>query len=87
MCEVDLISGLPCIFPLLECVYTLIKIAQGRNVFLCDFVENVQHAQQKLYKLYCDLYTRFDHLAFDDFNVIETFINDDALPSHGVKPT
>lgn len=79
MCEVELILGLPYIFPLLECVHTLIKITQGINVFVCDFVENVKKTQQKLYKLYCDLYTRFDDLRFDDFNVIETFINDALL--------
>ncbi len=49
----------------------LIKIAQGRNVFVCDFVENVKQMQQKLYMLYCDIYTRFDNLAFDYFNAIE----------------
>jgi hypothetical protein len=77
MCEVEFILGLPYIFPLLECVHTLIKISQGRNVFVCDFVESVKKVQQKLYKLYCDLYTRFDDLTFDDFNVIDT---NDALP-------
>jgi hypothetical protein len=79
MCEVEFILGLPYIFPLLECVYTLIKIAQGRNVFVCDFMESVKKVQQKLYESYCDLYTRFHDLAFDDFNAIETFTND-ALP-------
>jgi hypothetical protein len=29
--------------------------------------------------LYCDPYTRFDNLAFNDFNAIEMFTND-ALP-------
>jgi hypothetical protein len=29
--------------------------------------------------LYCDPYTRFDNLAFNDFNAIETLTND-ALP-------
>lgn len=29
MCDVELIMGLPCILPLLECLHTLIKIAQG----------------------------------------------------------
>jgi hypothetical protein len=60
------------------CAYTH-KIVQGKHVFVCDFVESVKRAQQELYKLYCDPYIRFDDLAFDDFNVIEMFIND-ALP-------
>jgi hypothetical protein len=79
MCEVELILALPCILPLFECVYMLIKIAQGRNAFVRDFVENVKQVQQKLYKLYRDLCTKFDDLAFDDFNGIEKFIND-VLP-------
>jgi hypothetical protein len=39
-------------FPLFECVYALIKVAQGRDVFVCDFVEFVKIAQQELYMLY-----------------------------------
>jgi len=27
MCDVELILGLPCVLPLLECLHTLIKIA------------------------------------------------------------
>jgi hypothetical protein len=42
MCEVEFILALPCILPLFECVHMLIKIAQGRNVFVRDFVENVK---------------------------------------------
>jgi hypothetical protein len=56
-----------------------IKIAQGKNVFVCDFVESVKQAQQKLYMSYCDFYTRFDDPTFDDFNAIEMFINDVSL--------
>ncbi len=46
------------------------KIAQGWNVFMCDFVESVKLAQIKLYKLYYDPYTKFDDPTFDEFNVI-----------------
>ncbi len=46
---------------------------------MCDFVESVKQSQQELYMLYCDPYTRFDNLAFNDFNAIETLSND-ALP-------
>jgi hypothetical protein len=48
MCEIELILGLLYILPLLECVHMLIKVAQGRNVFVCDFVENVKQVQQKI---------------------------------------
>ncbi len=79
MCDVELILGLTCILPLLRCVHMLIKIVQGRDIFVCDFVESIKQAQQDLYKLYCDPYTKFDEPAIDDFNVIETLTND-ALP-------
>jgi len=46
---------------------------------VCDFVESVKQSQQELYMLYCDPYTRFDNLALNDFNAIETLTND-ALP-------
>jgi hypothetical protein len=79
MCDVEFILGLPCILPLFKCVHMLIKIAQCRDVFVCDFVEGIKLAQHKLYRLYCDPYIKFDDPTFDDFNAIETFTND-VLP-------
>jgi hypothetical protein len=32
-------------------------------------------AHQKFYMFYCDPYLKFEDLAFDDFNVIETLTN------------
>jgi hypothetical protein len=43
------------------------------------FVENVKLAQAKLYRLYCVLYTKFNDLAFDEFNIIETLTNENLL--------
>ncbi len=40
-----------------------------------NFVENVKLAQVKLYMLYCVPYTRFDDLAFDEFNITDTLTN------------
>ncbi len=76
MCDVELILGLLYILPLLECVYMLIKIAQGKDVFVCDFVENIKLTQHEFYRLYCDPYTRFNDPTFNDFNAIETITND-----------
>jgi hypothetical protein len=45
LCDVELILELPCIFLMLECVHGLIKIAQNKDVFKCDFVEFVKLAQ------------------------------------------
>jgi hypothetical protein len=45
LCDIDLILGFPCILPLFEIVHMSIKIAQGRNVFVCDFVNDVKPIQ------------------------------------------
>jgi hypothetical protein len=45
LCDVEVILGLPYIYPLFECVHALIKVAQGKDVFVCDFVEVVKIAQ------------------------------------------
>ncbi len=79
MCDVKLILRLLCILPLLECVHMVIKITQGQNVFICDFVEYVKFVQHKLYRLYCDLYMKINDLAFDDFNVIK-IANNENMP-------
>ncbi len=44
---------LPCILPLLDYVHTTIKLAKGRDILVCGFVESLKLAQHKL-KLYCD---------------------------------
>jgi hypothetical protein len=45
LCNVELILGLPCILPLLECVHTVIKVTQSINVFVCDFGESIKLTQ------------------------------------------
>jgi hypothetical protein len=51
----------------------LIKITQGKDVLVCDFVNFVKLVQHELYKPYCDPYAKFEDLTFDDFNFIEFF--------------
>ncbi len=46
------------------------NITQGKDVFVCDFVNFVKLVQHELYKPYCDPYAKFEDLAFDDFNFI-----------------
>lgn len=79
MCDVELIIRLLCILPLFKCVHIVIKITQGQNVFICDFVEIIKFVQHKFYTLYCDPYMRFNDLAFENFNAIET-ANNENLP-------
>ncbi len=75
LCDMELILGLPYLFPLLEGVHKLIKIAQGWDVFVCNLVEVVKLAQLELYKLYCHSFTKFKNAAFDDFNAIGNLTN------------
>jgi hypothetical protein len=39
LCNMELVFGLPCIFPMLEVVHMLIKHAQRWDVFICDFFD------------------------------------------------
>lgn len=71
MCEVELILGLHDIVPLLECVHMFIKITQGKNIFVCDSMENIKLTQHEFYMLYCDPHTIVDDPTFDDFNSIK----------------
>jgi hypothetical protein len=79
LCAMELILGLPCLLPLFECVHKFIKIVQGQDVFVCDFVEVVKLAQLELYVLYCHSFTKFEDVAFDDFNAIGNLINEIML--------
>jgi len=72
---VEAILGLPYIFSLFKSVHALIKVAQGINVFVCDFKESMKVAHQEFCMFYCDPYVKFEGLAFDDFNVIEALTN------------
>jgi hypothetical protein len=76
LCDVEFILGLPFVFPLLECVHVLIKVTKNIDVFVCDFVESIKVAQQKLYKLYYDLITKYGGPNFEDFNSIEVLTNE-----------
>jgi hypothetical protein len=49
LCDVQFILGLPCILLMVECVHALVKLAQSKDVFMCDFVEFVKLAQHELY--------------------------------------
>jgi hypothetical protein len=71
LCDVELVVGLPCILSMLKCVHALIKITQNKdNVFMCDFLEFVKLAQQKLYRFYYDPYAKYEDPTFDEFNSI-----------------
>jgi hypothetical protein len=81
LCDVEVILGIPCILTTFECVHALIKIAHSMDVFVCEFVEFVKLAHQKLYWFHCDLYVNYEDHGFDDSNFITTLTNDNLYMS------
>jgi hypothetical protein len=51
----------------LESVNSLMKLAQARDVFICDYVVAVKIYQEKLYMMYCDANTSFQQQHFPMF--------------------
>ncbi len=54
LCDLHMLLGLSCLLPLLEIVHALIKFAQGRDIFICDFVAIVKICQIDLCMMYSD---------------------------------
>jgi hypothetical protein len=46
LCDLHMLLGLSCLLPLLEIVHALIKFAQGKDIFICDFVATIKFAKQ-----------------------------------------
>jgi hypothetical protein len=70
LCNVEFILKFPCIIPLLDFVHTLIKLAQGKDIFVFDFVEFLKLAQHEFYINCFDFFGMFEDLTFDNFNAI-----------------
>ncbi len=76
LCDVELIQRSHCILPLFKCVHILIKFAQGRDVFICNFVDIIKLVHQRLFKLYYDIFINYEDPTFDDFNSLFILSND-----------
>jgi hypothetical protein len=59
--------GMTCLLPLLECINSLVKFAQGRNVYICDFVATLTMCQGQLFEMYRDGTTAFGTHQFAAF--------------------
>jgi hypothetical protein len=66
--DLELILGLHGILPLCESIHTLIKYTQGKDVYICDFVEAIKMCKVKLYELYIDHEFKFKDEAFNAFH-------------------
>jgi hypothetical protein len=82
--DLELIFGLHCILPLLELIHTLIKYTQGKDVYICDFVEAIKMCKVKLYELYIDHECKFKDEAFNAFHSLLVGKHD-GLPLFFIK--
>ncbi len=82
--NLEFILRLHCILLLLELVHTLIKYAQGKGVYICDFVEAIKMCKDKLYVLYNDLEYKFKD---EDFNAFHNLLvgKHDGMPLLFIK--
>ncbi len=71
LCDIGKILGMPC---MLEFDNALMKCAQAKDVFVCDYTAIVKICQTDLYKMYNDPTTSFQPKNFPEFtNVANTF--------------
>ncbi len=64
LCDIHILLGLACIFPLWESMYALIKFAQSKDVFVCDLVVPIKDYQGDVYNIYCDPISKFTTDSF-----------------------
>jgi hypothetical protein len=83
--------GMACLSPLLECINSLVKLAQARNSFICDFVTGLAccQVQYQFLNLFSFLYmlNQFPNL-FLSFYMLKLHMHLDAtgrysLINHG----
>lgn len=53
--------------PLLDCINTLVKFAQARNVFICDFVAALALCREQIFEMYRNNSTSFTSHHFLNF--------------------
>lgn len=73
------LDSFACILPLLKSVHNLIKVAQSKDVFLCDFVTSVKICESELYWMYVDCEWYFQDESFTYFNDVGGFTRDALL--------
>jgi L-rhamnose mutarotase len=67
-----MLLGLSCLLPLLEAMHALIKFAQRKDIFICDFVATVKFCQENLYMMYSNPSNNYQREHFQVFsNVVE----------------
>jgi hypothetical protein len=57
--DVNLLIYLSFLLPMLETIHVLIKFAQKKDVFVCDFITAIKICQKQLYFHYFHLETKY----------------------------
>jgi hypothetical protein len=74
--NVEMLLGLNVIMALLEAMHSLIKFAQLRDVFVCDFIAIVKICEGDVYWIYCDIHSSFQGDVFMDFQALIDFAHE-----------
>ncbi len=55
------------VFQCWKCVHKLIKYAQRRDVFICEFIDAMKSIEVELRKLQVDPFCKYDNFSFNEF--------------------
>ena len=84
--NIQILLGLSGLLPLLQCVHSLMQFAQGRDVFVCDYVSAIQICIAEVIAFYIDGNTSFTQDVFWNFKDL-THVRQDAIPMTWVQST
>ena len=84
LCDIQILLGLSGLLPLLKCVHSLMQFAQGRDVFVCDYVSAIQMCIAEVFSFYLDDSTAFTDDVFWDFKGLVA-VKHDAIPMGWVQ--
>jgi hypothetical protein len=68
--NVEMLLRFNVVMPLLEVVHFLIKFAQLRNMFVCDFITMVKTCEGDVYRMYYDIHSSFQGDVFMNFQAV-----------------
>jgi len=74
LCDLHTLLTLSYLLPLLKVVNILIKFAQGKNIFICNFVTKIKICQANIFMMYFDPFTSYQHEHFQVFVTLWTIV-------------
>jgi len=74
--NVDTLLGLNAMMLMLKEVHFLIKFAQLKYVFVCDFIVIVKICERDVYHMFCDRQSFFEGNVFNDFTTLRNIAHE-----------